>query len=122
MSLVMDSPKVMERSRRVEMLPENNQPIPSEAPVLEVRRVTTEFNTYAGPLRAVNEMSFTLQRGRVLAIIGESGSGKSALLRTILGIQPHNAHIEGEIILNGVDLLKLPTSEREDIRGGVVSM
>ena len=92
------------------------------APVLDVRRLTTEFKTHAGPLRAVNEISFTLPRGQVLAIIGESGSGKSALLRTILGIQPDSARIEGEILLNGVDLLTLSQRQREDLRGGVVSM
>jgi oligopeptide/dipeptide ABC transporter ATP-binding protein len=90
--------------------------------VLDVRHLTTEFNTYAGPLRAVNDLSFSLQRGRVLAIIGESGSGKSALLRTILGIQPDSARIDGEVWLNGVDLLKLSHRQREDVRGGVVSM
>src|SRR5437867_9434729 len=63
-----------------------------EAPLLDVRHLTTEFRTHAGPLRAVNEVSFTLRPARVLAIIGESGSGKSALLRTILGIQPASAH------------------------------
>jgi oligopeptide/dipeptide ABC transporter ATP-binding protein len=67
-------------------------------------------------------MSFTLQRGRVLAIIGESGSGKSALLRTILGIQPASARIEGEVLLNDIDVLKLSARQREDLRGGVVSM
>src|SRR6476646_8948830 len=85
-----------------------------DRPVLDVRRLTTAFITHAGPLRAVNELSFTLPRGRVLAIIGESGSGKSALLRTILGIQPSSARIEGEVLLNGVDVLKLPTRQRED--------
>ena len=90
-----------------------------EAPVLDVRQLTTEFKTHAGPLRAVNELSFSLQRGRVLAIIGESGSGKSALLRTILGIQPASARIQGEVLLNGVDLLKLSTRQREDLRGSV---
>jgi oligopeptide/dipeptide ABC transporter ATP-binding protein len=92
------------------------------APVLDVRRLTTEFKTHAGPLRAVNEMSFSLPRGRVLAIIGESGSGKSALLRTILGIQPATARVQGEVLLNGVDLLKLTARQREDLRGSVVSM
>jgi oligopeptide/dipeptide ABC transporter ATP-binding protein len=92
------------------------------APVLEVRQLTTEFDTYAGPLRAVNEMSFTLERGRILAVIGESGSGKSALLRTILGIQPSSARIRGEVLLNGVDVLKLRPREREDLRGGMLSM
>jgi peptide/nickel transport system ATP-binding protein len=91
-------------------------------PVLQVRRLTTEFKTHAGALRAVNNMSFSLERGRVLAIIGESGSGKSALLRTILGIQPASARIEGEVLLNGVDLLKLSDRQRQDLRGGIVSM
>jgi oligopeptide/dipeptide ABC transporter ATP-binding protein len=95
---------------------------PAAAPVLDVRRLTTEFKTHAGPLRAVNDMSFSLQRGRVLAIIGESGSGKSALLRTILGIQPASARIQGEVLLNGIDLLKLSNRQREDLRGSVVSM
>ncbi|MBV9581833.1 MAG: ABC transporter ATP-binding protein, partial [Chloroflexi bacterium] len=54
--------------------------------------------------------------------IGESGSGKSALLRTILGIQPASARVEGEVLLNGVDLLKLSDRQREDLRGGTVSM
>jgi oligopeptide/dipeptide ABC transporter ATP-binding protein len=93
-----------------------------QVPVLQVRRLTTEFKTHAGPLRAVNDMSFSLERGRVLAIIGESGSGKSALLRTILGIQPASARVEGEVLLNGVDLLKLSDRQREDLRGGIVSM
>lgn len=93
-----------------------------QAALLDVRRLTTEFQTHAGPLRAVNEMSFTLPRGRVLAIIGESGSGKSALLRTILGLQPSNARVSGEVRLNGIDLLKLSPRQREDIRGGIVSL
>src|SRR6185436_14816753 len=92
--------------------------VPADGPVLDVRRLTTEFRTHAGPLRAVNEVSFTLPRGQVLAIIGESGSGKSALLRTILGIQPESARIGGEILLNGVDLLTLSQRQREDLRGG----
>src|SRR5882672_6265352 len=106
----------------VKEAPSAVEPVLQEAPVLDVRRLTTEFTTHAGPLRAVNELSFTLPRGRVLAIIGESGSGKSALLRTVLGIQPASAHIEGEVLLNGIDLLKLSPRQREDLRGGAVSM
>ena len=65
MTQFMESPAVLEPT------------LQQEAPVLEVRRLTTEFKTHAGPLRAVNEMSFSLQTGRVLAIIGESGPGKA---------------------------------------------
>ena len=93
-----------------------------EAPLLDVHQLTTEFTTHAGPLRAVNEVSFSLPRGRVLGIIGESGSGKSALLRTILGIQPASARIRGQVLLNGVDLLQLTPRQREDLRGSAVSM
>ncbi len=110
MTLLMEPPVTYEAAEQL------------EAPVLDVRRLTTEFTTHAGPLRAVNDMSFSLQRGLVLAIIGESGSGKSALLRTILGIQPASARVEGEVLLNGVDLLKLSDRQREDLRGGIVSM
>ncbi len=95
---------------------------PEEGLLLEVRHLTTEFGTHAGPLRAVNDVSFTLPRGRVLAIIGESGSGKSALLRTILGIQPSSARVEGEVLLNGIDLITLSPRQREDLRGSAVSM
>lgn len=82
------------------------------APMLDVSGLTTEFQTHAGPLKAVNDVSFSLQRGRVLAIIGESGSGKSALLRTILGIQPASARIHGEVWLKGINLLELSHRER----------
>lgn len=92
------------------------------ATLLEVRGLLTEFKTPQGPLRAVNDVSFTLKSGRVLAIIGESGSGKSMLLRTILGIQPPTARVQGEIVLRGVDLLKLRARQREAIRGSWVSM
>jgi oligopeptide/dipeptide ABC transporter ATP-binding protein len=91
-------------------------------PVLEVRGLSTEFKTHAGPLRAVDDVSFSVERGRVLAIIGESGSGKSALLRTVLGIQPASARISGQALVNGVDLLAMTAAEREKTRGSWLSM
>jgi len=93
-----------------------------EAPVLEVRNLVTEFRSANGPLRAVNDVSFRLPRGKVLAIIGESGSGKSAMLRTILGIQPESALVEGEVLLEGSDLLSLPPKQRAATRGRDLSM
>ena len=63
----------------------------SDGPLLDVRNLMTEFKTPGGWLRAVNDVSFTVQRGKVLGILGESGAGKSALLRTVLGVQPHTA-------------------------------
>ena len=93
-----------------------------QQPLLEVRGLTTEFKTRDGPLRAVNDVSFSLQRGRVLAVIGESGCGKTALLRTILGIQPRTARISGAVLMRGTDLLTLSPKERERIRGDWLAM
>lgn len=89
---------------------------------LDVRHLTVEFQTRAGPLRAVNGVSFSLTIGRILAILGESGSGKTMLLRTLLGIQPPSAHVSGEVLLRNTDLLRLREDERERIRGSWVSM
>ena len=65
----------------------------SDGPLLDVRNLMTEFKTHGGWLRAVNDVSFTVPRGKVLGILGESGAGKSALLRTVLGVQPRTASV-----------------------------
>ncbi len=92
------------------------------SPLLEVKSLVTEFPTPGGPLRANNEVSFTVTSGNVLGILGESGSGKSALLRTLLGVQPKRARISGQAILNGVDLLGLEEEDRRKTRGRDVAM
>ncbi len=91
-------------------------------PLLEVKSLVTEFPTPGGPLRANNEVSFTVTSGNVLGILGESGSGKSALLRTLLGVQPKRTRISGQAILNGVDLLGLDEEDRRKTRGRDVAM
>ena len=93
-----------------------------EDAVLRVRGLTTEFHTRTGRLRAVDHLTFDVPRARVLAVIGESGSGKSALLRTVLGLQPSYATITGQVLLDGRDLLTLGRKEREAIRGRDVAM
>jgi oligopeptide/dipeptide ABC transporter ATP-binding protein len=95
---------------------------PVTSPALEVRGLTTEFRSRRGRLRAVDDVSFTLPKGRVLAVIGESGSGKSAMLRSIIGIQPRSALVGGEVIVEGRDLLALPPRERARSRGRDVAM
>lgn len=95
---------------------------PTEEVMLSLQDLTTEFKTPEGYLRAVNRVSIDLHRGHVLAIIGESGSGKSALLRSILGLHPDSARTSGQILLDGCDLLKLSRHQWNAVRGNRVAM
>jgi oligopeptide/dipeptide ABC transporter ATP-binding protein len=91
-------------------------------PLLAVNDLTVEFKTRAGPLRAVNHVSFGVGKGKILAILGESGSGKSMLLKTILGIQSGQGKVTGEIIMQDTNLLTLSPKARQATRGSWVSM
>ncbi|HUX87210.1 MAG TPA: ABC transporter ATP-binding protein [Chloroflexota bacterium] len=94
----------------------------ANGPLLEIDRLSVEFTTRQGVLRPVNDVSLHLRSGRVLAVLGESGSGKSMLLRTILGIQASSARVSGEVRMRGINLLGLSPKEREQIRGSWLSM
>jgi peptide/nickel transport system ATP-binding protein len=94
----------------------------AEETLLDVRGLTVQFQTRGGALRAVNDVSFGLGRGKILAVLGESGSGKSMLLKTILGIQGSSARVSGELVMNDTNLLSLSPKARQEIRGSWVSM
>ena len=92
-------------------------------PFLEVRDLHTTFDTATGMIRAVNGVSFNLEKGRVFALLGESGSGKSVALRSIIRVLPkRRTKVSGEVWLDGVDLLTLPEAEMREVRGNRVSM
>ncbi|WP_371401570.1 ABC transporter ATP-binding protein [Kribbella sp. NBC_00662] len=95
---------------------------PAIAPALRVRNLVTEFRGRYGAVRAVDEVSFTVPRGDVLAVIGESGSGKSAMLRSIIGINPPTTLVTGEISVGGRDLQTMSPRDRRTARGSDVSM
>ena len=91
--------------------------------VLEVKNLKISFRTSTGTLKAVRDISFTLEKGKTLAIVGESGSGKSVTSKAILGILAGNSIVEGgEIIYDGRDLLRISEEEMCTIRGDRISM
>ena len=95
----------------------------SEAPLLEVRNLQTHFRTPDGINRAVDGLSFHVHAGETVAIVGESGCGKSVTSMSILRLLPEPpGKIAGEVRFQGRDLLKLSDKEMRGIRGNDISM
>jgi len=91
--------------------------------ILQVNNLQVSFRTGNGLVRAVRDISFSLERGRTLAIVGESGSGKSVTSRAIMGLLAPNALVEGgEILYRSRDLLKMPEKELCKLRGNKIAM
>jgi peptide/nickel transport system ATP-binding protein len=91
--------------------------------LLEVRDLTVHFETDDGLVKAVDGVSYTVDRGQTLGIVGESGSGKSVSSLTVMGLtRAKNAHISGEVIFEGKDLLKASDEEMRKIRGDDIAM
>ena len=91
--------------------------------LLEVKNLHTYFKTRKGIVKAVNDVSYSLEPGKTIGIVGESGSGKSVSAMSILQLLDGNGYIaEGEIIFEGTDLTKLSEQEMYDIRGNKVSV
>ncbi len=91
--------------------------------LLSIRDLSVAFETRDGVVCAVNEVTLSLEAGKVLALLGESGSGKSVTLRAIVGLHPAaRSRVTGEVLLKGRDVNRLGEHAREQLRGGVVSM
>ncbi|MFR9798511.1 ABC transporter ATP-binding protein [Streptomyces sp. MS06] len=90
---------------------------------LSVRDLQVTFSTEDGPVKAVDGLSFDVQRGRTLGIVGESGSGKSVTNLTILGLHnPQSTTIDGEILFDGKELITATEKELEKLRGNRIAM
>ena len=98
--------------------------VTAAAPLLEVRNLRTYFHTDAGDAKAVDGVSFSISSGKTLAVVGESGCGKTVTALSILQLipQPPGEFVSGEIRLFGRDLLSLAPHELREIRGGQVAM
>ena len=94
------------------------------APFLEVRDLVVEYTSEGQVVHAVNGVSFTLEKGRTLALAGETGAGKTTIAKTILRILPdYSASIKGgDVLLEGESLLALPAREMQKIRGNKIAM
>jgi peptide/nickel transport system ATP-binding protein len=91
--------------------------------LLEVNDLNVRFATEDGTVRAVDGISFELERGKVLGIVGESGSGKSVTAMTLMGLtRGVNARFEGEVLYKGTDLLEISDREMQNYRGNELGM
>jgi len=91
--------------------------------LLEVKNLHTYFKTRKGIVKAVNDVSYSLEPGKTIGIVGESGSGKSVSAMSILQLLDGNGYIaEGEVIFEGRDLTKLSQQDMYEIRGNKISV
>jgi peptide/nickel transport system ATP-binding protein len=91
--------------------------------LLEVRDLKTHFRTDDGIVRAVDGVSFSVEKGQTLGIVGESGCGKSVTCLTIMGLNPRTTTISsGEVLFNGQEILHAPAGKLREIRGNEIAM
>jgi len=93
-------------------------------PLLSIHNLKTYFYTTDGVVKAVDGISYTLEPGEILGIVGESGCGKSVSVLSVLKLvqEPPGKIVEGEILFDGIDLLQLSEAEMRRIRGNKISM
>ncbi len=90
--------------------------------ILEVDDLSIDYLTRNGTVKAVDKISFSINQGETIGLVGESGCGKSTTGLAILGLLPPNARISGKIIYKGKDLAKISHEELRKIRGKEISM
>ncbi len=111
------------RRRRSHAGAERFEAAPLDGPLLDVRDLRTAFKTARGLARAVDGVTFTLERGRTIGIVGESGSGKSVLSRSIMGLLPRNNVVRsGEALFEGNDLVQASDAQLRSLWGAQMAM
>jgi peptide/nickel transport system ATP-binding protein len=96
--------------------------VTSAEPLLDVRDLRTSFVTDDGVVGAVDGVSFSLDAGETIGIVGESGCGKSVTNLTIMGLNPKTARVSGQALFRGEDLLQVSPSRLREIRGNEIAM
>ena len=92
------------------------------APLLEVKDLSIRFPNAHGDVEIVDHVSFSVRPGETMGLVGESGCGKSITSMAIMGLLPDTAELSGQILFNGVDLLKLSPKEHNALRGHEIAM
>jgi peptide/nickel transport system ATP-binding protein len=92
------------------------------APLIEVENLGIRLNTRSGPAQAVRDVSFALERGETLGLVGESGCGKSLTALALMGLLPDSADVGGSIRFQGSELLNLSDAAYGKLRGNRISM
>src|SRR5262249_5598176 len=91
--------------------------------LLEIEHLSTVFNTESGLVKAVEDVSLTVDKGSVLGLVGESGCGKSISALSILRlIPPPGEIVRGKIVFDGTDLVPLPQSKMQHVRGNQIAL
>jgi peptide/nickel transport system ATP-binding protein len=90
--------------------------------LLEVQNLHVRLQTHRGPALAVRDVSFTLERGETLGLVGESGCGKSITVMALMGLLPENAQVTGSIHFDGQELTTLSDAQMCEIRGNRIGM
>lgn len=98
--------------------------VAAKSPIIDIRNLKTYFFTTKGVVKAVDGISFTIQKGEIVGLVGESGCGKSVTSLSIMRLvpQPSGKTVEGEILHHGEDLLQKSEEEMRQLRGNKLSM
>lgn len=92
-------------------------------PILQLKNLSVSFDTPKGEIEAVRDVSLSLQKGEILAIVGESGCGKSVLSKSVLKLLPKTSRIKsGQIIVDGEDITQFKEKQMRNLRGSALSM
>jgi peptide/nickel transport system ATP-binding protein len=97
-------------------------PSMSGQPVMDVRDMRVWYGTTRGAIRAVDGVTFDLEAGETLGLVGESGCGKSTLGRGLMGLLPEGAKRDGEVLFKGNDVLQMSSHDARSLRGAELGM
>ncbi|WP_430034511.1 ABC transporter ATP-binding protein [Neorhizobium sp. BT27B] len=96
--------------------------IHSSEPMIDIENLSVTFHRGRKPVKAVNGVSLSVRPGEVVALLGESGSGKSVTMRSLLRLHPNGTTVDGSMTVSGRDVMGLSNRDLGQLRGAVVSM